>query len=114
MGMHNSGASGYLIKASDLTNHLPESVRVKYLKGIETQDEQVVVNILENHMPDKFPKFESVFVFSDTDESDELEVGEVYVCYDESELFVKVETDAFEAIKKAGVIPEFQRWVTWG
>jgi hypothetical protein len=114
MGMHNSGASGYLVKASQLTSHLPKAARADYLKAIEDQDADAVAAILENNMPKNFPKFESAFTFADEWESDELEAGEVYVCFPDDELYVKIETDAFEAIKKAGVIPEFQRWVTWG
>lgn len=112
--MKNYGASGYLIKASDLEPLLPVLHRVEYRELLESMDQEEIQNFLSENWPANFPPFNDVYIHAEEDESEDLEHGEIYVSFDESDLFVKTPTPAFEVLKAANVEPKFQRWVQWG
>lgn len=114
MSMHNTAASGHVLKASDLTKHLPRSIQEQYAKFVEEGDNESVETLLRDHLPRAFPPFESVFVMNDEWESDQLERGEMYVCFDESDLFTKTPTSQMLALERVHLSPTFSRWVTWG
>jgi ribosomal protein L24E len=40
--------------------------------------------------------------------------GEIYVCFDETDLFTKAKTPEMVALEKVGIEPKFVRWTTWG
>lgn len=112
MGMKNYSNSGHTVLASDLTLHLPEDERRDYLQAIEDGDVELVSEILIS-LPDSFPVFEDVFnVNFDDIETEDLEEG-MYVCFNEADLFVKVENEAMKAIKALGITPTFSQWVTY-
>jgi len=112
--MTNTAASGYTLKASDLTNHLPRAIREDYERFIKEGDAESVETLLSDHLPRGFPPFESVFVMADEWESDCLDRGEMYVCFDESDLFTKTPTQHMLNMERVKVAPTFSRWVTWG
>ncbi len=114
MSMKSIGASGYIVKASDLTKLLPAEVQDEFTKAIENKDYQAVDDIL-NDAPDSFPTFESAFVLNAEDEADNLEHNIVYVCFQDEDLFIpKVNTVGHNFLLNAGIKPEFERWSTWG
>ena len=114
MSMKDTACSGYTVKASAFTPVLPESIRERYTKAIEDQDWENVDEILNEHMPADFPGYESAFVLNDEDNSDGLERGEVYVIFQDEDLFVQTPTRAHDLMKAQGISPEFNRWTTWG
>jgi len=115
MSMKNIGASGYIVKASELETLLPNAIaKAEYRELIENQDWEGVAEFLDGEMPEGFPAFESVFLHGDEDESVDLEQGEIYVEFAESDLFVKTPTPALAKLQGAGIDPKFTRWVVWG
>lgn len=115
MSMKDIACSGHVIKASDLTKILPDEMQKEYTAAIEDQNWELVGEILDGNIPTEFPPFESVFVHSDEDSSDgELDKGEIYVCFDETDLFTKAKTPEMVALEKVGIEPKFVRWTTWG
>ncbi len=114
MSMRDIPASGYTVKASEFTKFLPESVQGRYTKAIEDVDSELVSEILGEHLPNDYPGFESVFILSGEDSSEDLAQGEMYVVFDESDLYVKEPTRAHEIMKFQGISPTFSRWSTWG
>lgn len=112
----NSAASGYLVKASELTPLLPKQDRDQFAQLVELNDFESVEAFLADHMPKGFPPFDSVFVFS-TDagmESDELENNTMYVSFADEDLFTKTPTKEMKAMRQKKVAPSFTRWVVWG
>lgn len=112
--MSNQGASGYLLKASAIKPFLPPEVRDAYDDALKL-DVTTVSSILDEYLPKEFPPFADVFRCCAENESDVMEVGEIYVNFDEEDLFFpKVPTPAMLALQLKQIKPEFQRWVTWG
>ena len=114
MSMKNYGASGYLIKASDIEPFLPVLHRVEYRELLENGDWEGIQEFLEENLPPIFPPCCEVYLHSDENESEDLEHGEIYVTFDESDLFVKTPTPIMQALETAKVAPKYQRWVQWG
>lgn len=113
--MRDTAASGFLIPASKFTELLPESVREQYTKAIEDQDAETVTNLLDEHAPEQFPNFESAFVFGDEDTSENLVKGEVYVNFDEEDIYKPKELNfAGEFLKAKDLLPAFERWTMFG
>lgn len=112
--MHNYSNSGYLIKASDLTKHLPVNLQPEYTALLEDADWSAVEDFIDKNMPTQFPKPESVFLFGGDDESEDLEKGEMYVYFNEDDLFTKVPTKGMEVMTAKDIKPVFRQWVTWG
>lgn len=113
--MRSSPASGYVVLASKLTTLLPESAREEYTKAIADQDEQAVTDLLDEHLPEQFPQFNEAYTFKDEDEGENMVAGEVYVTFDESDLFKPKELNAAgEFLKSKEMLPTFERWTIWG
>lgn len=115
MSMNNSAASGYIVKALQLTSVLPSTLQERYKQLIQDKDVDELNELLGSNLPESFPDFEDVFAFSDEWESETLQCGEVYVQFCEESLFKpREETFAMQAIRMAGIVPELNNWVTWG
>ncbi len=113
--MREIPCSGTVIKASDLTPHLPEYVREEYRQLCEASDWESVSTILADHMPEGFPRFSDVFALnSEATPGDDLEESVVYVCYDDSELYTRIETPALKALKEVGIVPITTQWSVFG
>lgn len=113
--MRDIACSGHVLKASDLTKILPKESQKEYTEAIEAQNWELVAEILDGNIPVEFPPMESVFVHGDEDSSEgELEKGEIYVTFDETDLFTKTKTPELVAMEKVGIEPKFVRWNTWG
>ena len=114
MSMQDVPCSGYTVKASAFTPLLPESIRERYTKAIEEQDWETTDEILNEHMPADFPGYESCFVLGDEDNAEGLDRGEVYVIFQDEDLFTQVPTRAHDLLRAQGILPEFNRWTLWG
>jgi hypothetical protein len=114
MGMKNYSNVGHVVKASDLTQLLTESVRKDYLEAVEYNDCETVEEILGEHMPDGFAPFTSVFNYRFDDiETEDLEDEDMYVTFDAEDLYVKVPSRALELMKASGLNPTQAQWVTY-
>lgn len=114
MSMDCTGASGYVVKASVFTSLLPEHLREKYTQAIADQNTELVDEILGENAPEAFPTFESSFTLKDEDTSDNLERGEVYICFQDEDLFHLTPKPELEFLKSKGINPEFERWTVFG
>jgi len=114
MSMKNTGASGYIVKASELESLIPAASKAEYQKLIENQNWEGITEFLYGKISEGFPPFESVFMHGDEDESDDLERGEIYVEFAEEDLFVKTPTPTLIKLQSIGIEPKFTRWVVWG
>ena len=115
MGMREYPSSGYVVEASKLLSSLPQDQQAAYQTALEDCDTEVAQNILSEHLPESFPCFLEVWCPSAEDTVDEpMEVGGMYVIFDEADLYVRTPTPGMEALTQFGVTPEFQRWSVWG
>lgn len=115
MSMRDIPASGYVINGRLLVPTLPQEYQVAATQALDDQDCEAFNEILNFHLPEVFPDYQQAFLFGDEDTSEELERGEVYVIFDESDLFVKTPKPELLAFRKAvGKDPEYQRWSVWG
>ena len=114
MSMSTSGASGYVVKAESFTHLLPENLREKFTQAITDQDTELVDEILGENVPANHPTFESSFVLKDEDDTDSLEKGVVYICFQDDDLFVQTPKPELEWLRSKGIDPQFERWATWG
>ena len=112
--MQSIPASGYTVKASEFTKHIPESQRERFTKALEEKDVLAVDEILWEHLSTDFPPFESSFVLGPDDDASNLERGVVYICFQEDDLYVKEPKRQTELMRHHGISPEFNRWTTWG
>ena len=112
--MSNTGASGYVVKASDFTPLLPEHLQEKFTQAIADKDTELVNEILGENAPEAFPTFESSFMLRDEDEAENLTKGEVYICFQDEDLYVQKPNAELLFLVANGIKPEFERWVTWG
>ena len=112
--MQDIPCSGYTLKASDLTKFLPADQQEQFTKFCEDGDWESVQTVLADHMPKEFPQFTDAFCLNEESNPCDLERGEVYVNFDDSDLYVRVESPAYKAMKAKGLSPEFNRWTVWG
>lgn len=112
--MKTYGASGYVIKASELIPLMPNEFQSEFKKAIADGDIETIDELSE-HLPDEFPVFEGAFVLSDEDEAtDNLEVGEMYINFAESDLYEKIPKPGLGFLESKGITPAYERWVVWG
>jgi hypothetical protein len=115
MSMRDTSASGYVIPASRFTNLLPENLREQYTKAIEDQDVNLVQEILGENAPENFPSFNDAFVHGHEDHGENMVHGEVYISFEEEDLYKPKELNhAGEFLQAQGLLPTFERWTMWG
>ncbi len=116
MSMKNYSSHGYLVKASELTKLLPTQFQRQYTAAVEGGDWEKAKGILDDHFPDQLPPVECVFTMSDDAEldDDQLQKGEVYAQFDETDLFKKVPTLPHANLMVEGIKPIFRSWVDYG
>lgn len=123
--MDNTAASGYVIEAKKFLRFFNGKDYLEFERLLEENDIQGLRNFLgaansdlgpmdEAHWPSNLPELEDVFTLADEDESDSLERGVIYLCFDESALFTKTPRDAMKYVMRNGAEPEHQRWVVFG
>ena len=113
--MHNYANHGYVVKAMVLAPLLrTDEDRNEFRKMIELgEDPETIGEFFVNNMKSGYP-IPEFFVLNDEDESDDMEIGELYAAFDESDLFVKVQTSNAIELNSIGITPELKQWVTWG
>jgi hypothetical protein len=111
--MQTSGASGYTVKAESFTSLLPENLREEFTQAIADQDVDLVDEILGENVSPEFPMFESFFL-RDEDDTDTLEKGVVYICFQDEDLYIRTPKPELEWLQKQGINPAFERWAVWG
>jgi hypothetical protein len=114
MSMQSTGASGYVVKASAFTNLLPEPLREKYTQAIADGDAELVNEILGENAPEQFPFFESSFKLNEEDNAENITKGEVYICFQEDDLYFMRPKPELDFLMAHGIKPEFERWCVWG
>ena len=112
--MRDSACSGYTVKASEFTKFIPEPLKERWQKALADGDWETTDEILNEHMPADFPGYESCFTLNDEDNADNLERGEVYVIFQDEDLFVQTPTRAHDLMRCQGISPEFNRWTVFG
>lgn len=114
MSMLTTAASGYVTEASNLTKLLPENLRENFTQAIADKDLELVEKILGENAPEKFPNFESAFMLQSEGEADNLKYGVIYICFQESDLFILVPNPGLKFLMANEINPPFERWTTWG
>lgn len=116
MSMRNHPMTGYLVPASKFKDFIPEKSREQYEAAVSACDREEVADILRSHIPSDFPAFSGVWCPAEEDNVDDpeaVQTGEVYVIFDESDLFVKQYSNQHIAMKREGIVPEFHSWSIW-
>jgi hypothetical protein len=113
MSMKNYNSTGYLLKAREITLLLPAEVRAVYQDAVDNGDWEGAQGIAQPNWPKHFPPIECIFTLDDEAEFEEedLEKGEMYVQFDESDLYEKKPTVALSNLMVEGVRPVYRRWV---
>jgi hypothetical protein len=115
MSMRESAASGYVIEASKFTHLLPENLREQYTKAIEDQNAELVTSLLGENVPPQFPEFESAFVHGDEDHGVNMVHGEVYIAFDEEDIYKPKELNfAGQFLESQGLLPKLEQWTMFG
>jgi hypothetical protein len=112
--MQTTSASGYVVKASAFTNLLPEPLREKFTQAIADKDVELVDEILGENAPKEFPSFETSFMLQPEGDADNLVQNEVYICFQDEDLYVLTPKPELNFLMANGIKPEFERWTTWG
>ncbi len=113
MSMRNYSNYGHTVKASELTKLLPEEVRAEYELFLKEGDWERGSELLAKHLPKQYPCPE-LFLMCEEYESEDLEEGEVYACWNQEDLFVITPKQGMIALEGCEVTPTPSRWVTWG
>lgn len=113
MSMREVPCSGNLVIASELTKLLSVELQGEYVSAIDNQDWEEAECILSDHLPSTFPRPSSVFVVNEEDSNEEMEAGEMYVSFDDDELYVKTKTPELVMLESAGIQPKFQQWTVF-
>jgi hypothetical protein len=111
--MRNYGNHGHTVKASELTKLLPEDMREEYERLLGEGDWEGGTTFLWEHLPKQYPP-PDLFLMCDEYESETLERGEVYACWDQKDLFVVTPKQEMMDLAAVGITPELNQWVTWG
>ena len=120
MSMRDCPCRGFVVKAVDL---IP-ALRIEYQNEAKELLEEAACDALHdlftNGLPanlpfPQFPRVAEVFRLGDEDTPDEdMEIGELYVRFDEDELFTRKETPQMEALKVMGIEPKECSWSIYG
>jgi hypothetical protein len=114
--MHNYSCSGYLVKAADLTKLLPARVQEKYKTAVESGDWENATIIAEANWPEQLPPISTIFSMSDEAEfeDEEIQKGEMYAQFDDTDLYEKVPTLRHTNLMVEGIKPIHRSWVDCG
>jgi len=113
MSMHNYANSGYVVKVTDLMPLLSAHDRELLTKRLPEIDDEDLREFLDESLPVAFP-FAGVFTLNDECETEDLEIGEKYVLFDEADLFEMTPSRFHEGLNAKGIKPKMSQWVTFG
>lgn len=108
--MHNYANAGYVIKAIELEPLIPEEHKEEYNSLIDDGDADAVMDLL--FKIEGLPHPEYVFVATEEIES-ELEEDTMYLVFDVDYLYERTPKPVLNQLRKAGIDPEYQSWVTY-
>lgn len=115
MGMKENPGSGYVLTAPQAILLLHPTLRRKAEILFEEGDWEKLGAYLSSRMPNEIPKPADVFICDDDFASDELEKGEMYVRWDEDDLYIRTDTPGLVAIRNSlGIIPQPVLWTVYG
>lgn len=112
MSMRNFGCHGYVVKAETLAHLLPDDVQPAFANAIDAEDEDLVRELIENHLPDQYPTPE-IFRLPSEGESEDIEIGPVYVHWDAEQLYERKPRAELQLLQTAGIDPALANWVVW-
>ena len=116
MSNRENPCAGYLIEASKLEVFVHPVSRPAFHDALAEHDFEVVLNVLDQAIPDGVARPSQIFVLSDTDTGDgEMEEGVPYAHFDEEDLYEKREKpDLIRLREQIGEIPTAHSWTIWG
>ena len=114
MSMQNYANAGWVIPVSEIFTELDSKTVERLTPFIEEHDSTEVEAILDECWPKDYPKFNTVFVMGEEDESEDLTVGEMYIEFAEDELYEKQPTREMKILTAKGIVPVDSKWVTFG
>jgi len=114
--MREYANEGYVISLTNIEKIIPAEKQEVYEKirdGAPDSDEllEFVSAILEEN---GCPTPDSVFSLGNEDSSDDLERGETYFIFSESDLYEKKETEKYQALRKLKLYASESSWITFG
>lgn len=114
MSMHNYANWGYVCSAGELASLMSKEKALEYTKLLAS--EFVTIEDIQEFLDVTLPEGinPEIFILNDECESEDLEFGEFYACFAESDLFQKVRTPLSNRLADAGIDPQESRWVTFG
>jgi len=118
--MRDNPCNGFVMPAVDLIPALRCECREEAKECLEDGDCESLLDLFNGGLPanlpcPQFPRVAEVFRLGDEDTPDEnMEVGELYVRFDEDELYTRKETPQMEALKLMGIEPKKCNWSVFG
>ena len=113
--MKNYGCSGYVVKASALIKLFPPDKQEEYNKlVVKNEWGEKIDEFFRDNFLHYYPRPYGILEVNDETESEDLESGETYVIFNESDLFEKTPRKELQSLLKKGITPEFSNWVIWG
>ena len=112
--MSNTGCYGYVVKAIEFKDLLPKEQQEQFKLHVLTNNVEDVEQMLADYLPDNIANPESLFILNDDDESDDLERGVMYACYDECQLFEMTPKSQLNVLRLNGISPDKAAWVKFG
>lgn len=117
MGMRENPASGYVLPISALAPLYEGELREKFDSLVEDYDREGMSDFLNVNLPDEFPPFTEVYIPADEDtvDGEALVQGEMYLIFDETDLFERKKSPALVALEeRLSTVPQYSRWSVWG
>jgi hypothetical protein len=115
MGMKENVGSGYIVPVRKLIECLPANKQEEAEEALDNWSEGGLPEFIEIHLPEQFPQPVELFQLGDEDTPDEnMERGEVYAIFDESDLYTKVEKPELKELRRVGIKPSFSNWSIFG
>ena len=116
MSMRHVGGYGYVVEVEKLASILPLSLIPKFQELCQAKDPMAIAEFLDENLiniggsclcPD-------IFKLSEEDESDDLEVGKVYACWDVNDLYTLIPSTKLHELRAKGINPLERSWVKFG
>jgi len=110
--MRNYACYGYVLEAEKLVKVLPETIRGTYLEYIQQGEYEEVEKMLDENFPKNMP-IPSVFICDYTIETEDLEAGKIYCCWEPGQLFNSTPTIGLKNLQNLDLNPVNSRWVVF-
>lgn len=114
MGMRDYPNCGYVVEVKELSKLFKGELLSNFLDILENENVDKVTEFLSINLPDDILPSFYVFQLNDTDFSEDLKTGIMYICIDENSLYQKSPTDMLIKLENLEIYPEKRLWTTWG